>query len=153
MDEKAENLKRALQKGELFEYLVGEKDYAYVCPYADMPTYPAQVLASIVSYYDATGDSTVWQYFDASLLAVSADQQYAWLSLYYLVEYLRYSKRIRPLNLTQLSHTVVENVRAAKESLLAAKKWVGRDYPDGLWGDAQRMVTNINEEHDLQLKL
>ena len=153
MDIRADKLKQALAKGELFEYMVGEKGYAYRNPYADMPTYPAEVFGSVVSYYNTSGDDSVWPYFDASLAALSADEEYSWLSVYYLVEYLRYSQRQRPVDLTALSATILTNLRTTQVSLQQATKWGGRDYPNGLWGDVQRMVQNINEEHHLHLQL
>ncbi|MCB2377403.1 hypothetical protein LGH70_07415 [Hymenobacter sp. BT635] len=153
MNPQADKLQQALGKGELFEYMVGENGYAYRNPYADMPTYPAEVFGSVVSYFDMTGNTSVWADFDASLLVLSADNEYSWLSLYYLVEYLRYSRRQRPVDLTALSATVLANLRATKGALQQATKWGGRDYPDGLWGDARRMVHNINEEHQLNLRL
>ena len=151
MDKRALNLKRALVADEFYEYLVGKKGYAYVCPYADMPTYPSEVFGSIVSYFNASKDLSIWQNFEKTVVAMSTDASYAWLSLYYLVEYLRYSQRVQPRNLTNLCVNITNNLGALKKELLHENAWVGSDYPDHLWGDVQRMIRNINEEMGLQL--
>lgn len=151
MDERAANFERALAAEKVFEYLVGLNLYAYVCPYADMPTFPSEVFASIVSYYDTSKKTSVWKDFEKALLRISNDKTYSWVSLYYLVEYLRYSQRVQPRDLTNIAFAVTKNITILKHAMIQSKAWVGRDYSNGLWGDIQRMIHNINEEFGLQL--
>ena len=153
MDKKLESLKGALLKGELYEYMVGQKDYGYVSPYADMPTYPADVFSSIVVYFNETKDKSLWSYFEASLVNMSADKMYCWFSLYYLAEYFRYSRRIRIVDLKNISEIIVGNITDNKVHLIINYKWIGRDYYNGIWGDVQRMIDNINEENKINLKI
>lgn len=153
MDKKLEILKTALLRGELYEYMVGQKDYGYVSPYADMPTYPADVFSSIVSYYNETKDKSIWPYFEASLVDISKDKAYCWFSLYYLAEYFRYSRRVRAVDLKNISEVIVENIVGNKSYLVHDHKWIGQDYPNGIWGDVKRMIDNINEENEVNLRI
>jgi hypothetical protein len=154
MHEKTKNAQRADTQEELFEYLVGTKDYAYRNPYADTPTYPTDVFASLVDWYEHAKYPHIWVSFRESLLRVSTDKKCAWLGLYYLVAYMRYATRehlVASKDLLGLASTICTNLVQVKESLLRNKQWGGQAYANGLWGDVERMVRNINEEFSLDL--
>jgi hypothetical protein len=159
MNEKTKFAQLAIAREELFEYLVGGKNYGYIKPYADMPTYPSDVFASLIDYHKHSNDNHIWNYFAVGVTQVSADKTYSWLSLYYLVAYLRYitrhqaAKSIGLPDATNLSQAIFVNLKALREFLSHSKRWVGCDYSNGLWGDVERMTRNINEEFNLDLKL
>ena len=83
-------LRGAIGKGELFEYMVGEKGYKYVSRDADVPTEDQVVFASLVVLYNTTRDISVWEYFKATWIDISDDPVYAWMALYYLYHWINY---------------------------------------------------------------
>jgi hypothetical protein len=154
-ESEVDKLKKALRKGELFEYIVGEKGYAYVCPYADTPTYDEAVFVSINEYYEHTKDSSIWQKFEAAWLAISANPHYSWFALYYLFLYARKfpEPKNQPIKLTEIIPQLVANIRNTKEALLHDQRWMGRGFPNGLWDNAVKMAAIINREFGFAIQL
>ena len=155
MEQEINKLQEAISRGELFEYMVGEKDYEYVCRDADVPTEDQVVFSSIAALYKKTMDVAIWKYFEATWIELSASPLYSWVSLYYLSNYLHYHSLADSysLDLKKILPVIISNLKMNKASLVKNKRWVGRGYKDGLWGDVKRMVTNIHRNYGLEIEL
>ena len=159
MNEKTKLAQRAVAQHEFFEYLIGKEGYAYTNRYADMPTDPTDAFTSLVDLYNHVRDPKIWTSFSENVERISSDKSYAWLSLYYVAAYLRYTTRRKivnpkdPPNALILAQSVLTHLKKLQPTLSNDKKWVGRDYTDGLWGDIERMVHNLNEEFHLVLEV
>ena len=142
----------ALNNLQMFEYLAGLNGYAYVSNYADAPTETQDVFSSVTTYVGEDTNHAVWKYFETSWVDLSESREYSWLSLYYLYEYLNFLNRKKILSdpkSKQLISVIAGNVSKNKISMKEDKRWVGRGYKDGLWGDAQRLINNINDDYYL----
>jgi hypothetical protein len=143
-----ERLRQSIERKEVYEYMIGRNGYSYPNPYADMPTNPHDVFDSFKAMYSQSKAISVWKTCLENVVRMSADTEYSWLSLYYMVAYMRFEARDKqdvPPSADYIN-MVVENIKMQKETLSASKRWVGNDYEDGLWGDVQRMIGNIEEE-------
>lgn len=154
-ESEVDKLKKALPKGELFEYMVGEKGYAYACPYADTPTYDEAVFVSINEYYEQTKDSSIWQKFEAEWLNMSASPDYSWFALYYVFLYARKfpERNTQPIKLAEILPRLAANISNTKESLAHDQRWMGRGFPNGLWDNAVKMAAIINREFGFAIEL
>ena len=155
MERETKQLQTAIDKGELFEYMVGEKGYKYVNRYADMPTDDEMVFASIESLYEATRDVSIWDYFKVTWIVISEDPVYSWLALYYLSDYLNYTERTNNhvLAINEVLPAIISNIKDNKNNLINNKRWGGCDYDDGLWGDVKRLAANLNKHNGLSINL
>ena len=149
------NIKEIIKKGQLFEYMIGEKEYSHTSRDADVPTEDQIVFASLVALYKETNDVAIWSYFEATCIGISADHNYSWMALYYLAHCIVYSKKQDSylLNLDKLVPVIISNIHHNKKYLSKNKKWVGANYNDGLWGDVKRMTENLNRRFELQIEL
>lgn len=155
-EEKRARLQAAVAAHELYAYLIGQKSYGYVSNYADAPTDSQVVFSSIVEYVEGDTTHPLWLAFEQEWLRMSQDQEYAWLAVYYLYEYMSFfhKRKSLPIDKAQaLATTILASVAKQKPQLQANKKWVGANYPRGLWDDAIRVVDNTNEMFNLHLQL
>jgi hypothetical protein len=155
MEHQINKLREAVEKGELFEYMVGENGYEYVSRDADVPTEDQVVFASIVALYRETKDDSIWKYFQATWLAISTDATYSWLSLYYLYHCVNYITQPESyhIDIKGILPSIIDNLKKNKKYLSKNKRWVGSNYSDGLWGDAKRMINNLNTNYNLGIYL
>jgi hypothetical protein len=149
------NIEQAIQNNELFSLLIGHDSYTFTNPYADTPTDPSRVMDGIISYYKQNGNEKILVDLKSAIYKLSEQEDLCWFALYYTVSCMRYEKReaINFENATRFYLDVVTNVKKNKSHLSKTKKWIGVEYNNGLWGDVQRMVKNINEEFNLEAQL
>lgn len=146
----------AVKTARLFDYMTGQVGYSYVSNYADAPTETQDVFNSILDYVNNDDTNPLWEIFEKTWLAVSKDNDYSWLSVYYLFSYLNYysiKKGKIPQHAVDTVTGVLNNVAKHKSILSKDKRWVGKAYKDGLWQDAVRVVNNVNERFNLQMTL
>lgn len=155
MEQQVNKLREAIDRGELFEYMVGENGYEYVSRDADVPTEDQVVFASIVALYRETKDVGIWKYFQVTWLAISTDATYSWLSLYYLYHCINYVAKPESyhIDIKGKLPLIINNLKKNREALSKDKRWVGSNYPEGLWGDVKRMVNNLNANYKLGIAL
>lgn len=154
--EKLAKVQDAFDTRRLFEYLTGQAGYTYISNYADAPTDSEVVFASILDYVKGYDTQPAWHEFEYTWLAVSKSKEFAWLSVYYLFEYLNFYLTGRS-TLSEHAHLtiaeVLENLKKHKASLSKDKRWVGRMYKEGLWSDVNRMLNNMNKRFNLNMSV
>jgi hypothetical protein len=154
--ENKEKLITALNENELSFFLIGKGDYYIICKYADMPTDPLEVEKTVFEYYNNFHNIFFLKKYIESIIDISKDSTYSWLSLYYLMGLIRMKKRVglnNEIDLEKVSTEILNNVSVNKNELKKNMNWVGANHYDGLWGDATRIVTNINNNYGLDFKL
>ena len=154
-DFRTEKLQQALQRGELFEYMVGEKGYEYTNQYADVPTDDETVFISVKEYSKVTNDPLIWPAFQRAWVTMSANSNYSWFTLYYLYLYLRHfpDTNQQPIALAAILPLLTTNIQHNKESLSHDQRWMGRGLPQGLWDNVIQMANTINHKFNLSIKL
>jgi hypothetical protein len=154
LDDKIAFLREALAKNELLDYMLGAKGHEYVCPYADVPTYHAEVFDSLVGYASQSQDDGIWSCFISSLLAISANPTYSWFTLYYVSAYLGYfNQQDEPIALDTIMPKLTANIQANKSALSKDQRWMGRGFPNGLWDNATSMAAILNRDLGLSIML
>ena len=155
LSEKISLLRKALAKRNLLAYMIGDKGYEYVCPYADVPTYHEEVFDSIIGYVTESKDYNVWNNFISCLLKISVDPTYSWFALYYVSAYARYfdKKENIPVPLDDFLSKIVANIQANKSALCKDQRWMGRGFTDGLWDNAIRMAAILKRDLGLDIIL
>ena len=155
LNNKTAFLQEALAKHTLLDYLLGAKGYEYICPYADVPTYPEEVFDSIVGLVNHSKDAAIWSDFAASLLKISADTTYSWFALYYVSVYMRHFKTNggEPVPLGNILPKIAANIQGNKAVLSKDQRWMGRGFPNGLWDNATSMAAILNRDFGLDIQL
>ncbi len=144
------NLERAIKSNELFLYLSGQKDYATICVLADMPTDPLIVLERVEKPF--TDNLDFRSKFLSALTEMSKSKEYSWLTMYYILGLLKISKRTGKHYLDhQMLEVFSHYIKSNKEVLEMNFKWMGKEWPNGLWGDVLRMSTIIQQRFDLEI--
>lgn len=133
--------------------LTGQDGYEFINRFADTPTDPILVVWYIGKYYLATKNDTVWQALSDALLTLCASETYIWLVPYYVSSYLNYENRChhKALPLKHIKHAFNQGVIQFRESLIKNTDWMGRNKPEGLYGDMLRINHQLEEEYGYSL--
>jgi hypothetical protein len=156
MSKKLELLKEAIFNNEFFEFIVGSnKKYYLACPYAEMPTDPDQVFDAIKEYYKVSNDQNIWLSFEKGMIKLNETSQGAWFSIYYLSMYLSYKKYTGKnfIDLSSLIQTIENGLNRFQSELHENKNWVGYDFENGLWGDANRLINILIKKFEIKINL
>jgi hypothetical protein len=143
-------LEKALLKNELFEFFVGKGEYQSVNPYGNTPVDPILVIQTIKLYMER--DESIVDKMVQEVEKISMDADYSWLSLYYLIDIIDFSKYSK-INLNEIVVNIQNNLIRNKERLIQDKRWMGASWPDGLWGDVKRMANNIRTNYGVIINL
>jgi hypothetical protein len=133
--------------------LTGQEGYDFINRFADTPTDPILAVWYIEKYYLATKDDTVWRALSDALRTLCAGETYIWLVPYYVLSYINYEKRnhYQVLSLVPIKHAFNQGVIQFKESLIKNTDWMGRNEPEGLYGDMLRMNHQLKENYGYAL--
>ncbi|MCG8580369.1 MAG: hypothetical protein MI866_10645 [Bacteroidales bacterium] len=135
---------------DILTLLRGEVNNGFICIHADLPIDAGKV----VNYYkkDIVNDNDFREKFLLALRMLADDKGFSWLVMYYISSLLwlhRYS--VFPLDFTEFISYFNFCLRKYESSLKQNNSWVGTDYKNGLWGDVERMATNIYEEFEVKI--
>lgn len=133
--------KKAIEQGELVNYLAGFSGYGLPNPHADTPTDPTSVFQELiplmndeVGFQDKVMDS---------LIELSLDKIYGWMVLYYFWDLKSFEKNSGVEVLSpKFYEKIGNNLFANKISHIENKRWIGSMYRNGIWGEI--LVLNKN---------
>ena len=140
-----EQLEKALQKDQLYEYLLGRDEYYFHPAMANLPTDPLVAFQYVEKYYER--DHTILDHMQVAIARMSADPCFSWFSLYYLYALLHFL-RIRNIraDADELVTYVEEHLLSHKPRLIADTSYEGAEWKNGLWGDVTRMARMMRKE-------
>ncbi len=132
-----------LSKNELVNYVAGFPEYRIPAP-GLIPTNPEIVFNSLKDRIESNKPFRLK--FLNALKEVARMPEYCWFSLYYLFDLHSFQRKTKITLITpDLINVFAESLREHKPALELSREWEGRDWPNGLWGEVQRLNENIEE--------
>lgn len=116
--------------------LKGENGSSTPCVFADLPTDPIKVINNIREQF--IKDENFRTFFVESISLLSNDEEYSWLSLYYLFSILRVIKTNKLIiDINCLILNIEDGIKKNEIGLRNTFEWSGKLYKNGLWGDVE----------------
>jgi hypothetical protein len=143
----------ALEKDELYEFIIGKGEYYMAERLAEMPTSISMVFLSIQKYYQTTLNRDIWLLFEKAIIKLCEDPSHIWLVPYYIVSCLSFEKEtgVTTIDFGKISKLFSINIENFKMGLSLNKNWQGWMWENGLMGDVDRMRKNLNEFYNFIL--
>ncbi len=111
-----------------------------------MPTDPTMVFQNILRVVKTTDSHDYWKFIESQFLILPSDSVGTWLSAYYLSALLFAQQNKTALEVS--SNKFISSIREGIEKhyilLKQDKRWVGANYQNGLMGDLERLINNLN---------
>jgi hypothetical protein len=139
-----------LDSSNLPSFLKGTDGYAILDRYGDYPTNTISVFELVKEKMEK--EKAFASIFVEALMRISTERDFAWLVVDYLGSLFSWhqEEKDRPfLDSWQTQH-IADNLRRWREVYLNDKRWVGKSYSLGLWGEVQRM-NKINHKEGYTL--
>lgn len=136
-------IENILNKKELPNYIAGFSGYRIPAP-GLVPTNPETVFDSLKLLIE-NNDSFRGEFLEAYKETCKMPE-YCWFSLYYLFDMRSFEKRTKiELISSEIIQLLASSLRKYKAQLEGSKEWEGSQWPNGLWGEVQRMNRIISE--------
>lgn len=134
------NFKEAIAKGELVEYLGGYPAYLIEERYADMPTDYGAAFSPLAKRMK--DDPKLQESVLAAIKTLADDPEYGWGAIFHITNLVSL-RRNTGLDLLTPSfvETVANTLRKNKDAFKSLRRWIGKDFDDGVW----RMVLVENK--------
>lgn len=111
-----------------------------------MPTDPTAVFQNILRVVKTTDSHKHWKIIENQFLILPSDSVGTWLSVYYLSALLFAQQNKTALDVS--TNKFISSIRGGIEKhyilLKQDKRWVGANYQNGLMGDLERLINNLN---------
>jgi hypothetical protein len=140
--------KKAIEKGELVQFLGGFPDYYIQSRYADMPT-----------EYDCAFDPIRARIKDDphlrdavldAIKTLAKDPVYGWGAIYHIAN-LALVKQYEGIDLISpdLLSAVADGLKRNKEAYKALKRWDGQNHEDGVWALVRAKNRGLRLRHNI----
>jgi hypothetical protein len=142
------NLIEAIEKGELVQLLGGYPNYFIQPRYADLPT-----------EYDCAFDPIRARIKDDpqlrdavldAIITLAQDPVYGWGAIFHISN-LALVKQYEGIDLIspELLTAVADGLRHNKEAYKSLKRWVGKDFEDGVWDMVRVVNRNLHDDKNI----
>lgn len=140
--------KKAMAKGELIQYLGGFPGY-YIQPLAaDLPTeYDVAFMPISRRIKD---DPELQDQVLSAIKSLADDPEYGWGAIFYISNLVALKKH-QDLDLLRpdLVASVADGLRRNKEAFKSEKRWIGRDFEDGVWAMVRVENRLLHKKHQV----
>jgi hypothetical protein len=139
---------KAIENGELAQYLGGYPAYSVQETYADMPTDYSTIFLPVSSRLG--DDSGLRETLSSAIKSLANDPEYGWGAIFHITNLAILRKRSGVDLLTpDLLDSVRNSLRNNRDRFKSLKRWIGKDFTDGVWEMVKTENRILHEDENI----
>jgi hypothetical protein len=138
----------AVKNGELVQYLGGYPEYYLQPQAADLPTEYSDTFLPIKARIKDSPE--LGEKVQEAIKSLANDPEYGWGAIFHIAN-LANLKQYQGIDLLspELVSSVADSLRQNRVAFIALKKWIGKNFEDGVWEMVRVVNRNIHKTHNI----